>query len=439
MKTREIERALGAANPVGRDRLDGLDLEAMEADLLADLEAGSSALLESESTRPRHWRPRRFALALGPAVLAVTFAAVLVLAGGGSNHPSRAYGAELVRFAESTPLLLLEGPGWRVQNVTESGQGAYMPRSVSGTGSMEFVTGKSIPYESVRITCTHEVMSKSGKFPICKAERESGMLPPAVRQRRVELRWFHGSLEDSLSTAHKSLHPHGRHWTKLPVLDTTADVDTRAEFYVNQGGPGNRQMTALWSEDGYVLELKAAVPDLAAFEERLDWLIRVDSQTWLDAMPAKVVKAADHGAAVREMLKGIPVPTGFKPSQIPDEGLTTDRYQVGASVTGIVSCLWLRQWGEARGTGDSAAAAEAETAMATAKSWPILHEMAKDGAYPETIWELAREMPSGYWEWNERRHPLLPRAEGLGCARWGIPVLPRKQRLQRERRELHSS
>ncbi len=438
MKTREIEKALGAANPVGRDRLDGLDLEAMEAGLLADLEAGFPALPELEAARPHRRRPRRVALALGSAALAVALAAVLVLTGGGSNHPSRAYGAELVRFAESTPLLLLEGPGWRVQNVTEDGQGAYMPRSSRGTGSMEFVTGKPIPYESVRITCAREVMSKSGKFPVCKAERESGMFPAAVRQRRVELRWFPGSLEDSLSTAHKSLHPHGQRWVKLPVLDTTADVDTRAEFYVNQGGPGNRQMTALWSEDGYVLEMRAAVPDLAGFEERLDWLTRVDSQTWLDAMPAKVVKAADHDAAVREMLKGIPVPKGFEPSQIPDEGLTTDRYQVGASVTGIVSCLWFQQWGEARETGDRAAAAEAERAMATSRHWSILHEMAKDGAYPETIWELAREMPSGVWEWNGHRHPLLPRAEGLGCARWGIPVLPRKQRLQRERRGLRS-
>jgi hypothetical protein len=221
----------------------------------------------------------------------------------------------------------------------------------------------------------------------------------------------------------------------MPVLERTADVDTRAEFYVNQGGPGNRQMTALWSEGGYVLELRAAVPDEEAFAERLDWLTRVDTQTWLDAMPAKVVKAADHAAAVREMLEGIPVPDTFRPSKVPDEGLTTSRYQVGASVTGIVSCLWLRQWGEARSEGDQGREVEAEKAMASSKHWPILREMAKDGAYPETIWELADEMPGGYWEWNRHRHPLLPRAEGLGCARWGIPVLPRKQRLQRERSE----
>ena len=81
--------------------------------------------LDLEAARSHPRRRRRFALALGSAALAVALAAVLILAGGGSNHPSPAYGAELVRFAESTPLLLLEGPGWRVQNVTEEGQGAY--------------------------------------------------------------------------------------------------------------------------------------------------------------------------------------------------------------------------------------------------------------------------------------------------------------------------
>jgi hypothetical protein len=189
-------------------------------------------------------------------------------------------------------------------------------------------------------------------------------------------------------------------------------------------------MVALWTEDGYLLEMRAAVPDQAAFEERLGWLTKVDSQTWLDAMPAKVVKAADHDAAVREMLKGIPVPSTFTPSRVPDTGLTTDRYQVGAKVTATVSCLWFRQWGEARRTGNRAKELEAERAMATSKHWAILREMAKEGAYPETIWELAADMPSGK---GRRGWRLLPQAEALGCAREGIPVLPSKQKLQRER------
>jgi hypothetical protein len=420
MKTRETTTALGAANPVGRGRLDGLDLGAMEADLLADLEADLSVLPEAEAARPRPRRPRRLVLTLGSAALAVAVTAFVLLAGSGSSRHSRAYGAELVRYAKSTPLLLLEGPGWRVEDVSETGHGAYTPRSSRGTGTMEFVTGPAIPDESITISADGTV---------------SGMAPKAVRQRRVELSWFPGKLGFP--------GPVVRDPVEVPVLDTTALVNTRAETSymtteagkkrIGWGGPGDRQMIAIWHEGGYTLQLRGWVSDLAAFEERLGWLSRVDSQTWLDAMPAKVVKAADHDAAVREMLKGIPVPSGFTPSRIPDEGLTTNRYQVGASVTGIVSCLWLRQWGAARRAGDRAAAAEAERAMATSRTWPILHEMAKDGGYPETIWALAREMPGGYWEWNGLRHPLLPRAEGLGCARWGMPVLPRKQRLQRER------
>ncbi|HEV7771057.1 MAG TPA: hypothetical protein VGO66_10450 [Solirubrobacterales bacterium] len=411
MNTREIEMALVTADPVDREWLDGLDLDAMEPELLADLDGEQPAPPQPGTKAPRRPRPQRLALALGAATLAAAVAVLVVLPGGGSDRTSRAYGAELVRFAESTPLLLLEGPDWRVQNVFQQG---------NGEGSMEFVTGKPVPYESIQVTGNDET-----------GQRQSGMFPAPVRQRKVDLAWRPGALESSISTARGMPHPHGQRWTKAPVLKTTADVNTRAEFFVNQGGPGNRQMTAFWSEDGYVLELRAAVPDLAAFEERLDWLNRVDSQTWLDAMPPKVVKAADHDAAVREMLKGIPVPGSFKASRVPDEGLTTNRYQLGAAVTGTVTCLWFRQWGEARRSGDRAAEAKAENAMATAKDWPILHEMEKDGAYPNLIWQLAAAMPSG--EWPPRGWRLLPHAEGLGCARHGIPVLPWKQRLQRER------
>lgn len=382
--------------------------------------AGQGEGESSSADTARAWplsrgRRRPFLIGLGAACLVAAIVLVVSLAGGGPDRPSHAYGADLVRFAEASPLLLLEGPGWRVQNAEEH-------RSREGTeGSMEFVTGKPIPYESIKI---------SGSS---KRQRESGMFPPAVRQRRVELDWRHESLKETIAWIHGLPHPHGRKTLELPVLETTAYVDARDGFYVNQGGPGNRQMIALWPEDGYVLELRAAVPDLAAFEERLGWLTKVDLQTWLEAMPAKVVKAGDHDATVREILQGIPVPKTFSPSRVPDEGLTTDRYQVGAKVTATVSCLWFLQWAQARRSGDNAAAAEAERAMATSRHWAILREMAKEGAYPETIWELAREMPSGHWVWAGHRHPLLPRAEGLGCARLGLPLLPSKQKLQRER------
>ncbi|HEY3552306.1 MAG TPA: hypothetical protein VGK66_01335 [Solirubrobacterales bacterium] len=419
MKMLELDLRLKAANPVPREALAALELGPAEAELGEGILAGPASGDGAGGGAIARPRSRRWGwtVVVAAGAIAALVAVIVLLLSAGSNESgsNRAYAAELVRFAESSPLLLLEGPGWRVQNVTE-----YRTRE-GLEGQMEFVTGKPIPYETARIT--------GG----AKAERESGMFPPAVRQRRVELWWHQGTLAGAIQMQRQGLHPHGQHWLKLPVLNTTAAVDTRAEFYVNQGGPGNRRMVAFWSEDGYVLQLAAAVPDLAAFEERLGWLAKVDTQTWLDARPAKVVKAADHEAAVREILKGIPVPDTFSPSKVPDEGLTTDRYQVGAKVTATVSCLWFLQWAEARRTGDRAAELEAERAMATSRRWPILREMAKDGAFPETIWQLAAEMSSGVWEWAGHRHPLLPRAEALGCARLGLPLLPRKQKLQEER------
>ncbi|MBN9624562.1 MAG: hypothetical protein J0H06_16790 [Actinobacteria bacterium] len=219
----------------------------------------------------------------------------------------------------------------------------------------------------------------------------------------------------------------------LPVLDTSAYVDTRDEFYSNQGGPGNRQMIALWSEAGDVFELRAAVPDLAAFEERLDWLTRVDATTWLEAMPAKVVVPGEYAATVGEVLKGIPTPKTFDPARVPDEGLVTDRYQVGAQTAGTVSCLWLRQWGAARRSGDTAAELEADKAMATSRHWPILQEMTKEGAYSEVVWEIAEWMPKGYFEWAGHKRSLLAQAEGLGCALKALPLLPKKMKAQRGR------
>lgn len=415
MKTRELEMSLAAADPVRQDLLDRLDLEMMEADLRADLDDEQPAPSPLSVETPRRSRARRLALATGIAVLAAV-SAVVILVGDASRPASSAYGAELVRFAESTPLLLLESPGWRVQGLQE-----YKGRE--GTeGTMEFVTGKSIPDESIRIT-TDE---KSGVG-------EVGMLPAAVRQRKVELSWRIGGLEFPRTVGHP---------IRLPVLGRTALVNTHADRIIlrtkagkrviEPGRPGERQMAAYWSEGGHDLELRAAVPDLAAFEERLGWLTKVDSQAWLDAMPVTVVKAADHEAAVREMLKGIPLPSAFKPSQIPNEGLTTDRSQVAGEVTITVSCLWFRQWGEARRTGDEAAELEAESAMASAPRWPTVRQLERESGSAETLLKLVKSMPSGVWQFGPHRWRLLPKAEGLGCARLGIPLLPRKIRHQRE-------
>jgi hypothetical protein len=420
MNAREIERALAAADPLGaadREVLARLDFEAMESDLLADA-AGDHEPEPAFVPPPRH-RARRPALALGVAAVVAAIAVVLVLALGDESGSSRAYGAEQIAFAESTPLLLLEGPGWRVEDVSEQ------KTREGNEGAMEFVTGKPIPYWSQRSTGN-----------MAEGEKVIGLPPLSVRERKVELHW-RSLKQESLATAianrRGSFHGHAKHFIRLPVLGTTAFVDTRAEIYENQGGPHEREAVALWAEGGDLLELRAAVPDLAAFEERLGWLTKVDSEAWLDAMPAKVVKAADHEAVVGEMLRGIPLPKTFARGRIPDEELTTNRYQVGVKVAGTVACLWLRQWGEADRTGDAAAKREATAAMATSRHWPILREMNPFGDYPEVLWEKAAAMKRGYWEFDGHKGDLLAHSEGLDCARFGLPLLPKKMKLQRER------
>lgn len=411
MNTRELEISLAAGDPVRQDLLNQVDPGGLEVELLAELDGEQPAPSPLPALAPR--RGRRLALATGIAVLAAV-TAVALLAGGSSHRASRAYGAELVRFAESTPLLLLEGPGWRVEDLNQY-------KGHEGTqGFMEFVTGKPVPDESVRV-----VTGKNG------AIGEVGALPAAVRQRKVELSWHSDKLDLSATVPHL---------VRLPVLDTRALVNTHAERIivttgageqvVEPGKPGDRQMSATWTEGGYQLELRADVPDLAAFAERLSWLAKVDSQTWLDAMPAKVVKAADREEAVREMLEGIPLPGNFEPSRIPDEGLATDRSQLAGQVTAAVSCLWFRQWGEARRSGDRGARLEAERAMASAPRWSAVRQM--EGGLTETLLKLVKSMPSGVWQFGPHRWRLLPKAEGLGCARLGIPLLPRKIERQRE-------
>jgi hypothetical protein len=384
MKTRELKAALAAADPVDHQALAGLDFELIEDELFVDLAGQSSPLLATTPERIRSPRSRRpLVIALGAASLAAAFVVVLSLGGGGPEQPTRAYGAELVRFAEASPLLLLEEPGWHV---------GYANEESSGEGQVEFILGKKLPFEHITET--------------------SGPRPPAVRQRTAELNWRGGPLAEWVSDRAAS----ADFRTTLPVLGTTAQV-----FRYEDGHPGDYEFTALWAETGRVDEFRAPVPDLAAFEAHLAALRQVDSQDWLAALPASVIKAADHGRAVAEMLKGVAVPADFTPSQIPDAGLSTDRYQLGAAVTGSVACSWFRQWGEDRSQGDGAGAAEAEAALAGAKNWPIMREMKTEGAYPQVLNEYAAAMPSGRWYGR----PLLGDVEsGLGCAANGVRLQP---------------
>jgi hypothetical protein len=414
MRRQEIEATLAAAYPVDRERIERLDIESLEADLFADLDAlGDDAAAEGVPNPGRRRRlSRPLGLGLAGAALAAVVVAVVVLAGGGAGRPSRAYGAELIRYAESTPLLLLEGPGWGVRDVEQSG----------ARGRIEFATASPEPHPDESLET--------------RAEVKRHVTAPGVvarRKRLVELAWYDsrdysatlrgGKLSLSFydTYLHKRIHLHepGRSLKlEVPGLGVTAYVNPHAETSWRQGGPGDRVMLAFWHEGTHLIEMRASVADLAAFRERLGWLRRVGPEQWLDAMPARVVKAADYTATVESMLRGIPLPPGFDPTRLKSEGITNDRYQVGAVVGGAVACSWFQTWDQALRRGDSATAEEAEAALSKAESWPIFREMAREGAYPATVIEYAEKMPSRKWYGR----PLLSAAEeGLGCGTRGRP------------------
>jgi hypothetical protein len=232
----------------------------------------------------------------------------------------------------------------------------------------------------------------------------------------AQLTWYDGALQpwikDRAASAERT--------ATASVLGTTAHV------YQYEGGtPGHRDITALFRYDGRVLEFRAGAADIAAFKALLARLTRVDTDAWLSAMPASVVKAPNQEIAIEQMLHGITVPPGFDANDVKTANLTKDRYQLGAAVAGTVACQWFRLWSDARKANDGAAEREAVAAMATAKDWPILDEMTRDGDYPDVLLEYAAAMPSGQWYGR----PLLGDVNsGLGCNTLGVDLgtgLPR--------------
>lgn len=412
MNRRETREALVAANPVPVDKAASEPLAATETALIDSILQEDREITGPSLPRPRRsgYRSPRLAVGLGVA-LALALAAVFVFSngdGGPKAGPQSAYAAPLVHLAESTPLVLIGEPGWHVEGL--------QPYS-SDQGEMQFYQGDSPPPDE---------MPNPGHL-------EGGVpLPASIRQRKAELNWY-GPIEVSareqsagvpeLDTVEKVFRfrvedraNSAEVRTTAPVLGTTAQV-----FQYEGGSPGDRDITSLWIEDGRVLEFRSSVPDMAAFERRLASLEKVDTTTWLDAMPASVVKSADQPEAIREILSGIDLPPGFTAADVPDEGLTTDHYQLGALTVSSVACTWFARWATGRLEGNEAQIKEAVDAMAGAKSWPILREMSSEGAYPQVVESLAAAMPSGH-VWHRR--PLKADVESaLLCSRrFGIPI-----------------
>jgi hypothetical protein len=363
----QLQKLLTAANPLTAERARGLPVADAQDELVKAVMA-ERQFARPAGAVPRVRRRRVFTrVALAGAAAAIVLVALLSLWDDSGNQGSgTAWAAEQVRFAEASPLLLLGGTEWRVE---------YADEQSEEMGEMRFRRG------------------------------------PATGASSAELHWGRGGgidrwLEDRAASAART--------TTAPVLGTTAHV------YQYEGGtPGHRDITALFRYDGRVLEFRAGAADLDAFKALLATLKPVDTDTWLSAMPASVIKTRDRGSTIKEMLRGIPLPPGFDPEDIKGGGLTKDRYQLGATVTGTVACQWFKRWSDARKAGDRVKEREATAAMATAKDWPILEEMAKEGAYPDVMFAFAAAMPSGEWDGRPLIGDVNP---ALGCEELGVDL-----------------
>ena len=370
----DLDALLAMADPVGRARDADGGVHAAMDELRQAIVASPPAGMRPASTRGSRRRRR---LTLRVALAAVTILAagwIAVLALDDGDRAGTAWGAELVRFAESSPLVLLDEPGWHID---------YADEQSAQEGEMHFRRGN------------------------LAADLQSAAVKGAdTPQTTAQLNWRSGDLADWERDRAAS----AELTTTGPVLGTTARI-----YQYAGGRPGHRDVTALWNSGDHVLEFRAGVADVGAFRTMLAQLRKVDADAWLSALPASVVKTADRTAVITAMLRGIPLPSGFDASTIQGPRLSRDRYQLGAAVSGTVACTWFRRWLEARNRGDHAAVRAAIDAMATAKDWPILDEMSKTGDYPEVLRGYVGAMSDKRWDGGNID-------EGLGCAALGVPL-----------------
>lgn len=365
MRATAVQAALTAANPVPTGTLDAARIADAEAELLDAIEWCSPVDSPRPVRRPVRGAPRRGPgarrlLVAAGAVALVAVSLVVTLGGGGERTPDAvAYPPVLVRDAANSPLVLPELSHWHVSYVFESS---------AREGEMQFLRDGA-------------------------SERQLW--------RQAQLTW------------------QPRPWHYWPGGTTAEPLGSRARVFRDGSGRHGTTYLAEWRYHGLSVSFRATTRRLADFRAMLAALRPVDERAWLAALPPSVIEAAERPQTVRRMLAGIPLPPGFRASQIPDAGLTEARYQLGAAVAGAVACRWIAVWAQARLDGDTSQARSAIAAMATASRWPVLRAMRSEGGYPQVLEEYAADMPSGRWY----GHPLAQTViSGLGCPEHGVTI-----------------
>jgi hypothetical protein len=270
MRRREIDAAVGAAYPPRLEELEELPLDAAERELIAAIVAepqevqvncpGSCAepvrsARAVNGNRFRQIRRRYGGLCAAGAVTIAAFFGVVNFGGDRGGAPAPAFGAELVRLAKASPLVLLDAPGWHV---------AYAAEGSKVKGVMHFFYDGSPTIGSA-----------------------AGENPPAIGERSAKLRWRVGRLTERM---------YGRGEYPALAFIGTPLLHGRALVFHIKGHPGHFDVTATWEDHGRVLAFRSTAPDLVTFKQRLSALRRVGATAWLSALPSSGVQAVGQNA-----------------------------------------------------------------------------------------------------------------------------------------------
>lgn len=348
-----IDTLVRGADPCPQERLDALDLAGAEHDLLEQLVATPRGRVRSAAAAVTT-RPRwQVALAAAAAVAVVAVGTPVALDAINAARPVT-YGTAATQVADANQRLLVDLPGWRVGDVS---------MFTADEGEMTFTDG------------TDEV--------------QVNWRPAAEYDDHLA-----GRLRGNTSEPRSVL---GEAGTMVRYADST-------DF-----------TTILPPNDVNFLEIRGDLGGREAYTRVLDALTPVGTSEWLEAMPASVVLPSNVDEVAAEMMADMPIPPGFDAAEELGDGISGDRYDIGAEVSGAVMCGWLVRWDEGNRAGDTAMVDSAVAAMQTSKDWAILHEMNPEGDYPEVAWEVADGAAGTDLRVWDGEFELWKGVQALGC------------------------
>jgi hypothetical protein len=361
MNAKEFDALMRDTDPASDRRMAPLELGPAEAALargiLGTAADGHAFAIEmphwaGNGLEPRSRRRRRRPAALAAAAI-VVIAAVLLVVGtfGGGPHPT--YAAAAIEVAEANPRLLITAPGWKVID--------------------------------------------AGEF-----EADNGETTFGDGSRTFELHWYPARLYRSYLRDRSQVSP-PRYSQLLGRTATTVEYGHRGEY-----------ATIIAPTGTVFVEVRGLLGSHAAYEKVLHSLRPVDIETWLAAMPASVVSPDARAGTVATMLRGVPFPPGFDPSQIEDETAVLDHYQLGVRVADAIACGWVESWRAAQASGNETAARDAVAAMTSSHHWPLLLQMEREQSFgwTQNIWHAAGELRRGHLD--EGFGQALVRPDGSG-------------------------